>query len=42
MSARNTTYNTLRNGGSHSGDLVAVLGIGGLGHLVVQFAAKMG
>ncbi len=37
-----TTYNALRNSGVRSGDLVAVLGIGGLGHLGVQFAAKMG
>ena len=37
-----TTYNSLRNSGARSGDLVAVLGIGGLGHLGVQFAAKMG
>jgi D-arabinose 1-dehydrogenase-like Zn-dependent alcohol dehydrogenase len=37
-----TTYNSLRNSGARPGDLVAVLGIGGLGHLGVQFAAKMG
>jgi len=37
-----TTYNALRNSGLRIGDLVAVLGIGGLGHLGVQFAAKMG
>jgi D-arabinose 1-dehydrogenase-like Zn-dependent alcohol dehydrogenase len=37
-----TTYNALRNSGARPGDLVAVLGIGGLGHLGVQFAAKMG
>lgn len=37
-----TTYNALRNSGVRPGDLVAVLGIGGLGHLGVQFAAKMG
>jgi D-arabinose 1-dehydrogenase-like Zn-dependent alcohol dehydrogenase len=37
-----TTYNALRHSGARSGDLVAVLGIGGLGHLGVQFAAKMG
>jgi D-arabinose 1-dehydrogenase-like Zn-dependent alcohol dehydrogenase len=37
-----TTYNSLRNSGVRAGDLVAVLGIGGLGHLAVQFAAKMG
>lgn len=37
-----TTYNALRNSGARAGDLVAVLGIGGLGHLSVQFAARMG
>ena len=37
-----TTFNALRNSGARPGDLVAVLGIGGLGHLGVQFAAKMG
>src|SRR5260370_31780294 len=37
-----TTFNALRNSGARSGDLVGVLGIGGLGHLGVQFAAKMG
>ena len=37
-----TTYNALRNSGVRAGDLVAVLGIGGLGHLGVQFAARMG
>ncbi len=37
-----TTYNALRESGARPGDLVAVLGIGGLGHLGVQFAAKMG
>jgi D-arabinose 1-dehydrogenase-like Zn-dependent alcohol dehydrogenase len=37
-----TTYNALRNSGLRPGDTVAVLGIGGLGHLGVQFAAKMG
>ncbi len=37
-----TTYNAMRNSGARGGDLVAVLGIGGLGHLAVQFAAKMG
>ena len=42
MCAGVTTYNALRNGGARPGDLVAVLGIGGLGHLAIQFAAKMG
>ena len=37
-----TTYNALRHSGARPGDLVAVLGIGGLGHLGVQFAARMG
>ena len=37
-----TTYNALRHSGAAGGDLVAVLGIGGLGHLGVQFAAKLG
>jgi D-arabinose 1-dehydrogenase-like Zn-dependent alcohol dehydrogenase len=37
-----TTYNALRNSGVRAGDTVAVLGIGGLGHLAVQFAARMG
>jgi D-arabinose 1-dehydrogenase-like Zn-dependent alcohol dehydrogenase len=37
-----TTFNALRHSGASPGDLVAVLGIGGLGHLGVQFAAKMG
>lgn len=37
-----TTFNALRNSGARSGDLVAILGIGGLGHLAVQFASKMG
>ena len=37
-----TTYNALRNSGARAGDVVAILGIGGLGHLGVQFAAKMG
>jgi D-arabinose 1-dehydrogenase-like Zn-dependent alcohol dehydrogenase len=37
-----TTFNSLRNSGARPGDTVAVLGLGGLGHLGVQFAAKMG
>lgn len=37
-----TTYNSLRHSGALPGDLVAVLGIGGLGHLGIQFAAKFG
>ena len=42
MCAGVTTFNALRNSGARGGDVVAVLGIGGLGHLRVQFAAKMG
>ena len=37
-----TTYNALRNAGLRAGDLVAVQGIGGLGHLGIQFAKHMG
>ncbi|HYK34337.1 alcohol dehydrogenase [Alloacidobacterium sp.] len=37
-----TTFNALRNTGARPPDTVAVLGLGGLGHLGVQFAAKMG
>jgi alcohol dehydrogenase/propanol-preferring alcohol dehydrogenase len=37
-----TTFNALRNSGARPGDVVAILGVGGLGHLGVQFAAKMG
>src|SRR5213079_32716 len=42
MCAGVTTFNALRNSGARPGDLVAILGIGGLGHLGVQFAARMG
>jgi D-arabinose 1-dehydrogenase-like Zn-dependent alcohol dehydrogenase len=42
MCAGITTFNALRNSGARPGDVVAVLGLGGLGHLGVQFAAKMG
>lgn len=42
MCAGVTTFNSLRNAGARLGDTVAVLGIGGLGHLGVQFAAKGG
>src|SRR5438477_8009993 len=42
MCAGVTTFNALRDSGAKSGDVVAVLGIGGLGHLGVQFAARMG
>jgi alcohol dehydrogenase len=37
-----TVFNSLRRSGARAGDVVAVLGIGGLGHLGVQFAAAMG
>jgi D-arabinose 1-dehydrogenase-like Zn-dependent alcohol dehydrogenase len=37
-----TTFNALRNSGARAGDLVAVLGIGGLGHLALQYASAMG
>lgn len=42
MCAGVTTYNCLRNSGARPGDVVAVVGVGGLGHLAVQYAAKMG
>lgn len=42
MCAGITTFNALRNSGATAGDLVAVLGLGGLGHLGVQYAVKMG
>jgi D-arabinose 1-dehydrogenase-like Zn-dependent alcohol dehydrogenase len=42
MCAGITTFNCLRHSGTTSGELVAVLGLGGLGHLGVQYAAKMG
>ena len=42
MCAGITTFNALRNSSARPGDLVGVLGIGGLGHLGVQYAAKMG
>jgi propanol-preferring alcohol dehydrogenase len=42
MCAGVTTFNALRNGGARPGDLVAIQGIGGLGHLGVQFASKFG
>jgi D-arabinose 1-dehydrogenase-like Zn-dependent alcohol dehydrogenase len=37
-----TVFNALRNSGARSGDLVAVQGIGGLGHLGIQYARQMG
>lgn len=37
-----TTFNALRNSGARPGDVVAVQGVGGLGHLGIQYAARMG
>lgn len=42
MCAGVTVYNALRNSAARAGDVVAVLGIGGLGHLGVQYARQMG
>ena len=42
MCAGVTTYNCLRNTDARAGDVVAVLGLGGLGHLGVQYASRMG
>jgi D-arabinose 1-dehydrogenase-like Zn-dependent alcohol dehydrogenase len=42
MCAGLTTFNALRNSGARPGDVVAILGLGGLGHLAVQYASKMG
>jgi D-arabinose 1-dehydrogenase-like Zn-dependent alcohol dehydrogenase len=42
MCAGVTVFNALRNSGARTGDVVAVQGIGGLGHLGVQYARKMG
>ena len=42
MCAGVTVYNALRNSGARGGDLVAIHGIGGLGHLGVQYAVQMG
>jgi D-arabinose 1-dehydrogenase-like Zn-dependent alcohol dehydrogenase len=42
MCAGITTFNALRHSGAGPGDLVAVQGIGGLGHLGIQFASKFG
>ena len=42
MCAGLTTFNALRNSDARPGEVVAVLGLGGLGHLGVQFAAKLG
>jgi D-arabinose 1-dehydrogenase-like Zn-dependent alcohol dehydrogenase len=42
MCAGITVYNSLRNAGARAGDVVAVQGIGGLGHLGIQYAKQMG
>jgi len=42
MCAGVTVYNALRHSGARGGDVVAVLGVGGLGHLGVQYARQMG
>jgi alcohol dehydrogenase len=42
MCAGATTYNALRNSAARPGDLVAVLGLGGVGHMGVQYAARLG
>jgi D-arabinose 1-dehydrogenase-like Zn-dependent alcohol dehydrogenase len=42
MCAGVTTFNSLRHSGAQPGDVVAVLGVGGLGHLGVQYASHMG
>ena len=42
MCAGITVYNALRNSGARPGDVVAVQGIGGLGHLGIQYARQMG
>jgi len=42
MCAGVTTFNCLRNSGARPGDVVAVIGLGGLGHLGIQYAAKAG
>jgi D-arabinose 1-dehydrogenase-like Zn-dependent alcohol dehydrogenase len=42
MCAGITTFNCLRNSGARAGEVVAILGLGGLGHLGVQYAEKMG
>ncbi len=42
LCAGTATFNALRHSGARAGDKVAVLGIGGLGHMAIQYAAKMG
>ena len=42
MCAGITVYNSMRSQNIKSGSIVAVSGVGGLGHLAIQFASKMG
>src|SRR5258707_13005749 len=42
MCAGVTVFNALRNSGARAGDVVAVHGVGGLGHLGIQYARQMG
>ena len=42
MCAGITTYNSLRHSGARPGDVVAIQGVGGLGHLAIQYAQRMG
>ena len=42
LCAGTATFNALRNSGARAGDKVAILGLGGLGHLATQYARKMG
>jgi D-arabinose 1-dehydrogenase-like Zn-dependent alcohol dehydrogenase len=42
LCAGTTTFDALRRSGARPGDLVAVLGVGGLGHLAIQFAHRFG
>lgn len=42
LCAGRTTFTALRNSGARGGDLVAIQGLGGLGHLGIQFARKLG
>src|SRR5260370_31287054 len=42
MCAGVTVFNALRNSGARAGEVVAVQGIGGLGHLAIQYARRMG
>ena len=37
-----TTFEALKNSGAKPGDVIAIQGIGGLGHLALQYAKKMG